>query len=51
MQIDKLTIDINQYIQVDDEDKKIIYFDENSFIKDAKEYLQEDNSDCNITII
>jgi len=46
----ELTIDINQYVQIDDEDKNVIYFRESTFIKDAKEYLEEDNPNCHITI-
>ena len=46
----ELTIDINQYVQWDDEDENIIYFRESSFLEDAKEYLQQDNPNCHITI-
>ena len=46
----ELTIDINQYVQWDDEDENIIYFRESSFLEDAKEYLEEDNPNCHITI-
>jgi len=45
---EELTIDINQYIQIDDEDENIIYFRESSFLEDAKEYLQQENVDCEI---
>jgi len=46
----ELTIDINQYVQIDDEDKNVIYFRESSFVEDAKEYLTVNNSNCHITI-
>jgi|TARA_R100001143_G_C3337127_1_gene122444 hypothetical protein len=46
---EELTIDINQYIQIDDEDENVIYFRESTFIEDAKEYLQQDNPNCHIT--
>jgi hypothetical protein len=35
-------IDINQYIQFDDEQDKI-YFNKSKFLEDALEYLQNDN--------
>jgi len=35
-------IDINQYIQLDDEEGKI-YFNKSKFLEDTLEYLQEDN--------
>lgn len=40
-------IDINQYIQFDDEEQKI-YFNKNKFLEDALEYLQNDNVDFEI---
>ena len=46
----ELTIDINQYVQIDEEDKNIIYFRESSFLEDTKEYLQQDNPNCHITL-
>jgi len=43
----KNNIDINQYIQFDDEDDKI-YFNKSKFLEDALEYLQNDNPDYEI---
>jgi len=40
-------IDINQYIQFDDVEKKI-YFNKSKFLEDALEYLQNDNQDYEI---
>ena len=47
---EELGIDINQYLQRDEEDPKIIYFRESAFLEDAKEYLQEDKPDFKIII-
>ena len=47
---EELGIDINQYVQRDEEDPKIIYFRESAFLEDAKEYLQEDKPDFKIII-
>tara|TARA_R100001015_G_C4539657_1_gene103990 strand:- start:69 stop:215 length:147 start_codon:yes stop_codon:yes gene_type:complete len=40
-------IDINQYIQFDDEDDKI-YFNKSKFFEDALEYIQNDNADYEV---
>ena len=40
-------IDINQYIQFDDEDDKI-YFNKSKFLEHALEYLQNDNPNYEI---
>ena len=45
----ELPIDINQYVQWD-EDENVIYFRESSFLEDTKEYLQQDNPNCHITL-
>ena len=37
----ELTIDINQYIQWDEDDKNIIYFRESSFLEQLTELYQE----------
>ena len=42
-------IDINQYIQFDDEDDRI-YFNKSKFLEDALEYLQNDNQDYQIIV-
>jgi len=47
---EELGIDINQYVQRDEEDPKVIYFRESDFLEDAKEYLQEDKPDFKIII-
>jgi len=47
---EELGIDINQYVQRDEEDPKVIYFRESAFLEDAKEYLQEDKPDFKIII-
>tara|TARA_R100001079_G_scaffold53738_1_gene27471 strand:- start:154 stop:525 length:372 start_codon:yes stop_codon:yes gene_type:complete len=47
---EELGIDINQYVQRDEEDSKVIYFRESAFLEDAKEYLQEDKPDFKIII-
>ena len=47
---EQLGIDINQYVQRDEEDSKVIYFGESAFLEDAKEYLQEDKPDFKIII-
>ena len=44
----ELTIDINQYIQIDDEDENIIYFNEAEFVNDARLYLEQDNPEHEI---
>jgi hypothetical protein len=44
------TIDINQYIQWDEDGKNVIYFNVTNFTNDAKEYLQEDNPDYEIKV-
>ena len=47
---EELTIDINQYVQIDDEDENVIYFRESTFVEDAHGYLQHDNPNCFIKI-
>ena len=47
---EELGIDINQYVQRDEEDSKVIYFRESAFLEDAKEYLREDKPDFKIII-
>jgi hypothetical protein len=47
---EELGVDINQYVQRDEEDPKVIYFRESAFLEDAKEYLQEDKPDFKIII-
>ena len=47
---EELGIDINQYVQRDEEDSKVIYFRESAFLEDAKEYLQEDKPDFKIIV-
>ena len=42
------SIDINQYIEYDDEDERRIYFKRTPFLEDAEEYLQNDNPDNEI---
>ena len=46
----ELTIDINEYIQWDEDGENVIYFNETDFINDAKEYLQHDNPDYEIKV-
>tara|TARA_Y100001970_G_scaffold112153_1_gene139959 strand:- start:434 stop:643 length:210 start_codon:yes stop_codon:yes gene_type:complete len=45
---DENNIDINQYIQYDDEQDKIVYFDKTQFLEDALEYLQDEHQDYEI---
>jgi len=44
----ELTIDINQYIQYDEDGDNVIHFNEAEFINDARLYLEQDNSDYKI---
>jgi hypothetical protein len=44
----ELTIDINEYIQWDEDGEDVIYFNVMDFINDAKEYLQNDNPEYKI---
>jgi hypothetical protein len=41
-------IDINQYIEYDEDKNMRIYFKRTQFIQDAEEYLQNDNPDYEI---
>jgi len=45
---EELTIDINQYIQWDEDGENVIYFNEAEFVNDAQEYLQNDNPEYRI---
>ena len=47
---EELTIDINEYIQWDEDGENVIYFNETDFINDAKEYLQNDNPEYEIKV-
>ena len=40
---DELGIDINQYIQFDEDGESKIYLQVNKFLNDAIHYLEEDN--------
>ena len=44
------TIDINQYIQWDENGENVIYFNVTNFTNDAEEYLQEANPDYEIKV-
>jgi len=44
----ELTIDINQYIQYDEDGDNVIHFNEAEFINDARLYLEQDNLDYKI---
>ena len=46
--IEELTIDLNQYIQFDEDGEKKIYLQVNKFLKDAIHYLDEDNKEYEI---
>ena len=50
MMTEELTIDINQYIQWDEDGENVIYFNVEEFKNDAKEYLQNDNPDYEIKV-
>tara|TARA_R100001369_G_scaffold37644_1_gene63030 strand:+ start:3832 stop:4005 length:174 start_codon:yes stop_codon:yes gene_type:complete len=39
----ELTIDINQYVQWDEDGENVIYFNVTNFTNDAEEYLKENN--------
>ena len=41
-------IDINQYVQYDQDCDTLLYFNKNKFLEDALEYLQNDNVDYEI---
>ena len=43
-------IDINQYIQFDDEDNFKLYFNKDRFLEDALAYIQDDNLEHTIII-
>jgi hypothetical protein len=45
---EELTIDINEYIQCDEDGENVIYFNEAEFVNDAQEYLQNDNPEYRI---
>ena len=45
---DELTIDINQYIQWDENGENVIYFNEAEFVNDARLYLEQNNPDYKI---
>jgi hypothetical protein len=38
-------IDINQYVQYDQDCDTLLYFNKNKFLEDALEYLRNDNQD------
>tara|TARA_R100000664_G_C2748240_1_gene135695 strand:- start:1715 stop:1873 length:159 start_codon:yes stop_codon:yes gene_type:complete len=44
----KLTIDINQYIQFDEDGEMKIYIQIDKFLDDAVEYLKNDNPEYEI---
>ena len=46
----ELTIDINEYIQWDEDGEDVIYFNVEELINDAKEYLQNDNPEYEIKV-
>ena len=46
----ELTIDINQYIQWDEDGENVIYFNVTNFTNDAEEYLQGANPDYEIKV-
>jgi len=46
--LNELTIDINEYIQWDEDGEDVIYFNVANFINDAQEYLQNDNPEYKI---
>ena len=43
-------IDINEYIQYDDEDNFKLYFNKDRFLEDALAYIQDDNLEHTIII-
>ena len=45
---EELTIDINQYIQFDEDGEMKIYIQIDKFLNDALEYLKNDNSEYEI---
>jgi len=47
---EELTIDINQYIQWDEDGENVIYFNVTNFTKDAEKYLQGDNPNQEIKV-
>ena len=47
---EELTIDINQYIQWDEDGENVIYFNVTNFTNDAKKYLQGDNPNQEIKV-
>ena len=47
---EELTIDINQYIQWDEDGENVIYFNVTNFTNDAEEYLQGDNPNQEIKV-
>ena len=49
-EMNELTIDINQYVQWDEDGENVIYFNVTTFTNDAKEYLQNDNPDYEIKV-
>jgi hypothetical protein len=46
----ELNIDINQYVQWDEDGENVIYFNVTNFTNDAEEYLQEDNPEHKIKV-
>ena len=48
MKIEELNIDIYQYVQWDDEDENIIYFNSTRFLNDAREYIENENVEYDI---
>ena len=46
--LNELTIDINQYIQWNENGENVIYFNEDDFVNDARLYLEQDNPDHKI---
>ena len=48
--MEKNSIDINQYIQYDEEDNSKLYFNKKEFLEDTLVYIQDDNSEHTIII-
>ena len=43
-------IDINQYIQYDEEDNSKLYFNKTKFLEDTLTYIQDDNLEHTIIV-
>ena len=51
MTVKENNIDINQYIQYDDEEHKmVLYFNKGRFLEDALAYIQDDNLEHTIIV-